>query len=62
VARGGLELAWAVGADGAVALRYVRTGPPAGSGLVEIRSGLEAGDRVVLDPPADLEAGTRVAS
>ncbi len=62
VARGGLELAWAVGADGAVALRYVRTGPPAGEGLVEVRSGLEAGDRVVLDPPADLQAGTRVAS
>jgi RND family efflux transporter MFP subunit len=62
LARGGLELAWAVGPDGAVALRYVRTGPPSGEGLVEIRSGLEAGERVVLDPPADLAAGTRVAS
>jgi len=62
VARGGLELAWAVGPDGVVVLRYVRTGPAAGEGLVEIRSGLEAGDRVVLDPPADLEAGTRAAS
>ena len=62
VARGGLELAWAVGADGALSLRYVRTGPPATEGLVEIRSGLEAGERVVLDPPADLEAGMRVAS
>jgi multidrug efflux pump subunit AcrA (membrane-fusion protein) len=37
----------------------VRTGAPAGRGLVEIRSGLAAGDRVVIDPPADLEAGTR---
>lgn len=62
VARGGLELAWAIGEDGGVSLRYVRTGPSAGEGLVEIRSGLAAGDRVVIDPPADLEAGTRVQS
>ncbi len=60
VARGGLELAWAVGPDGAAALRYVRTGAHAEGGLVEIRSGLVEGERVVLDPPADLEAGTRV--
>ncbi len=62
VERGGLELAWLVGSDARVALRYVRTGAPAADGLVEIRSGLEAGDRVVLDPPADLEAGARVRS
>ena len=62
VARGGLELAWAIGADGLVSIRYVRTGPSASGGLVEIRSGLEAGDLVVLDPPADLEAGTRIKS
>jgi RND family efflux transporter MFP subunit len=62
VPRGGLELAWAVGPGGIVALRYVRTGPPGAGGLVEIRSGLEAGERVVVDPPADLEAGTRIAS
>jgi len=62
VSRGGLELAWAVGADGALSLRYVRTGPAAGDGRVEIRSGLEPGERVVLDPPADLQSGTRVAS
>ena len=61
-ARGGLEVAWAVDSDGRVSLRYVRTGPPAGAGLVEVRSGLEAGERVVLDPPADLEAGTRAVS
>jgi len=61
VARGGLEIAWAVGPDGRVALRYVRTGGRAG-GSVEVRSGLQAGERVVLDPPADLEAGTRVSS
>jgi len=62
VARGGLEIAWAVGADGKVVLRYVRTGGPAGPGLVEVRSGLEAGERVVLDPPEDLTAGTRAIS
>jgi len=62
VSRGGLELAWAVGRDGAVALRYVRTGPSAGAGLVEVRSGLEPGELVVVDPPADLESGMRVAS
>jgi RND family efflux transporter MFP subunit len=61
VARGGLELAWSVDSGGKVALRYVRTGPVS-DGLVEIRSGLVAGERVVLDPPADLEAGTRVRS
>ncbi len=61
VARGGLEIAWAVGPDGRVALRYVRTGGRAG-GSVEVRSGLQAGERIVLDPPADLEAGTRVSS
>ena len=60
VSRGGLELAWSVGPDGRVALRYVRTGSAAGDGKVEIRSGLAEGERVVLDPPADLEAGTRV--
>lgn len=61
ISRGGLEIAWAVGADGRVALRYVRTGAPAGDSL-EVRSGLEAGERVIIDPPADLEAGTRVSS
>jgi RND family efflux transporter MFP subunit len=62
VARGGLEIAWTAGADGRLALRYVRTGARMGGGLVEVRSGLDAGDRVVLEPPADLEAGTRLAS
>ncbi|HEX9688433.1 MAG TPA: efflux RND transporter periplasmic adaptor subunit [Thermoanaerobaculia bacterium] len=61
VARGGLEIVWAVGTDRRVALRYVRTGLRHG-GSVEIRSGLKAGERVVLDPPPDLEADTRVAS
>lgn len=59
VLSGGLEIAWAVGPDGRVALRYVRTGSRAGA-LIEVRSGLEVGEQVVVDPPADLEAGTRV--
>jgi RND family efflux transporter MFP subunit len=62
VARGGLELTWTVGPDGRVALRYVRTGSAVSEGKVEVRSGLAAGERVVLDPPADLEAGARVRS
>ena len=61
VARGGLEIAWVVGADGRAGLRYVRTGSRR-DGRVEVLSGLEAGERVVLDPPADLQAGTRVTS
>jgi len=62
VERGGLELVWTVGADGRAALRYVRTGAHSGDGLIEVRSGVEAGDRVVLDPPADLESGVRIRS
>lgn len=61
VARGGLEIAWVVGTDGRAVLRYVRTGARR-DGQVEVLSGLEAGERVVLDPPADLQAGTRVTS
>ena len=60
VSRGGLELAWTVGPDGGVVPRYVRTAASDVPDRVEVRSGLEAGDRVVLDPPADLEAGTRI--
>ncbi len=61
VSRGGLEIAWAVSSDGRVALRYVRTGVRAG-GSVEVRSGLDAGEKVVVNPPPDLESGTRVSS
>lgn len=61
VARGGLEIAWAVDRDGRVALRYVRTGSRR-DGHVEVLSGLEADERVVLDPPSDLEAETRITS
>jgi RND family efflux transporter MFP subunit len=60
-ARGGLEMVWAVSPEGMVDLRYVRTGS-ARDGRVEVRSGVAAGERVVLDPPSDLEAGTRIRS
>jgi RND family efflux transporter MFP subunit len=62
VFRGGLRIAWAVDGAGRVSPRYVQTGAAAGDGLVEVRSGLEPGERVVVNPPADLVAGTRVAS
>jgi RND family efflux transporter MFP subunit len=61
VARGGLEIAWVVDREGLAALRYVRTGPRRGE-RVEVLSGLEAGERVVLRPPADLDGKTRVTS
>lgn len=61
VAHGGLEVVWAVDRDGRAALRYVRTGSRR-EGKVEVLSGLAPGERVVLDPPADLEAGTTVTS
>jgi RND family efflux transporter MFP subunit len=62
VERGGLQLAWTVGPDDRVALRYIRTGVATENGLIEVRSGLDSGDRVVLDPPPELTAGTRVRS
>lgn len=85
VTAGGLEHVFVVGADGLVAIRYVRTGAvigeagrsgaapaasrpgdspgaaPAGP-VVEIRSGLVAGERVVVAPPATLRAGAKATS
>ena len=60
VSRGGLEFVWAAPPDGRVVLRYVRTGARVEGGRVEVRSGVEAGERVVVDPPADLETGVPV--
>jgi hypothetical protein len=61
VKKGGLELAYVVGSDGLVSLRYVQTGGEAGAGETLIRSGLASGERVVIDPPADLAAGVKAA-
>ena len=62
VGRGGLDLVWAVSSEGIVSLRYVRIGSSRPGGFVEVRSGLAGGERLVLDPPADLAAGTRIRS
>jgi len=62
VSRGGLRIAWAVDSSGRIAPRYVQTGEAMGEGLIEVRSGLAPGERVVINPPADLVAGTRVVS
>lgn len=58
---GGAEGGWAVFRieGGRARLRPVETGLH-GGGRVEIRSGLQAQDRVVLHPPRDLADGTRV--
>jgi len=60
--RGGLTLVWVVAEDGVVAIRYVAAGAKAGKDRVEIRSGLQKGERVVVSPPLDLVEGARVAS
>jgi hypothetical protein len=60
VKRGGLDVAWVVGAGETIELRYVQPGSTSPDGRVEVRSGLSGGERVVLSPPADLAAGARL--
>jgi RND family efflux transporter MFP subunit len=57
-ADGGTTVAFVVRGD-VVERRAVATGDADGD-RVEIRAGLQAGDRVVLNPPADLADGARV--
>jgi RND family efflux transporter MFP subunit len=57
--RGGLVGAFRAGADGRIGFRWVRTRREI-DGQVEVTAGLEAGDRVVLNPPADLRDGDRL--
>ena len=45
--------------DGGMVLQQVRTGRPAGPGMVEVLSGLKAGDVIAADP---LEAAIRLKS
>jgi RND family efflux transporter MFP subunit len=59
VERGGLEGAFGVAADGQVAFRWLRTRRKFDD-QVEVTAGLKAGDRVVLNPPADLRDGDRL--
>lgn len=54
VRRGQLELVYAVTTEGRVALKLVRTGRRLGD-RIEIQSGLDGDERVVLSPPAGLE-------
>lgn len=44
--------AYVVAADGRVTLRYLRLGTPVADGRVPVLAGLEAGERVALDPIA----------
>jgi len=45
--------------DGRAVQQVIRTGPK-GGGFVGVLAGLTIGERVVLEPPADLVDGTRV--
>jgi len=55
---GGAPRVWVI-ENGRVSSRAVDLGPPR-EDQVEVRSGLEGGESVVLDPPAGLKAGARV--
>ncbi|GAB4235259.1 MAG: efflux RND transporter periplasmic adaptor subunit [Acidobacteriota bacterium] len=57
--RGQLLQVFVVGDDGVAQLRLVQLGRR-WSGWVEVLAGLAVGDRVVLEPPADLRDGTPV--
>ncbi len=59
--RGGLEGVFGVTADGQIAFRWLRTRRQI-DGQVEVTAGLAPGDRVVLNPPADLRDGDRLAT
>lgn len=61
VRRGQLTLVYAIDAEGRARLRPVAIGTEAGD-RVEVLAGLDAGDRVVLDPPARLVDGSPVKS
>lgn len=52
VRRGEVTGAYVVGADGRLALRYLRVGSPAADGGVPVLAGLVAGERVATDPIA----------
>jgi multidrug efflux pump subunit AcrA (membrane-fusion protein) len=59
VRRGQLAFAFVVAADGAARLRMVSAGDT-WNDRIEIQSGLQPGDLVVVSPPAGLGDGTRV--
>jgi len=59
VRRGPLTGVHVVGADGVARLRWIALGAER-DGRAAVLAGLAAGERVVLDPPADFADGTRV--
>lgn len=59
--RGGLVGVFRVAPDGLIGFRWLRTRREI-DGQIEVTAGLEAGDRVVLNPPADLRDGDRLAA
>jgi RND family efflux transporter MFP subunit len=61
VDRGELHEVWTVAPGDVVRMRYVTTGAESGE-LVEILSGLSAGDRIVVDGRRALTDGARVAA
>ena len=62
VRRSELTAVYVLNAYGAVQLRQVRLGEPAGDGLVEVLAGLAEGERIALEPVrAGIEASGRAA-
>jgi hypothetical protein len=59
VRRGQLTSVFVVGSDNRARLRMVNVGAESG-GRVEVAAGLDAGERVVLTPPAALADGAPV--
>lgn len=59
--RGGLEGVFGLTPDGEIAFRWLRTRREI-DGHIEVTAGLAPGDRVVLNPPADLRDGDRPAA
>ena len=56
-----IEKLWIVGADGRSAeLREVRFGKEITNEYISVNSGLNAGDLIILNPPASLKSGDRI--
>jgi multidrug efflux pump subunit AcrA (membrane-fusion protein) len=56
-----IEKLWIVGADGRSAeLREVRFGKEITNEYISVSSGLNAGDLIILNPPASLKSGDRI--
>jgi RND family efflux transporter MFP subunit len=58
--RGELTSVYVIGSDGVARLRLITTGDANGES-VEVLSGLDDGERIVVRPPATLSDGTRVS-